>query len=278
MLKIVMTTGLIALSGQMAFAQDNPRDQVIATVNGTNITLGEMIITRAQLPQQYQQLPDDVLFQGILDQLVQQQLLADQQGEEPARVTMAVKNERRSLMAGEAINTLMNAAVSDEALQAAYDASYATAEPEEEYNASHILVATEEEAKAAIARIEGGAEFGTVAQELSSDTSAANGGNLGWFTKGTMVPEFEAAVVALEVGAVSAPVQTQFGWHVIKLDEKRLKDKPTLDAVRQELTAQVQQAALEARIEELKAAATITLPEEGAVDPALLKDLTLLEN
>lgn len=278
MLKFVVMTGLFALSGQIATAQDKPRDQVVATVNGTPITLGELIITRAQLPQQYQQLPDEVLFEGVLEQLVQQQLLADQLENEPARVTMAITNERRSLRAGEVINTLMTDAVTEEALQAAYDAAYADAVQDEEYSASHILVESEAEALAAIARIEGGEDFATVAQQLSTDTSAANGGSLGWFGKGVMIPEFEATVIALEIGAVSAPVQTQFGWHVVKLDDKRLMEKPTLDAIRGDLVAQVQQEALDARIAELTIAGEVVLPEDGAFDPALLKDLSLLED
>jgi peptidyl-prolyl cis-trans isomerase C len=250
---------------------------VVAKVGDTEITLGEMIIARAQLPQQYQQFPADVLFQGVLDQLIQQQLLADTVGDEPMRVALSLANERRSLMAGEAINAINTEAVTEEALQAAYDTTIAAAPAEEEFNAAHLLVATEDEAKAAKARIDAGEAFADVAKEVSSDSSGQNGGNLGWFSAGQMVPEFETAAMALEPGQVSDPVQSQYGWHVISLLEKREKAKPTLDEIRPQLQQQVREAAIMAKLEGLRAAATIELPEDGAFDPALLTDLTLLE-
>ena len=253
-------------------------ETVVATVNGVEITLGQMIITRSQLPEQYQSLPDDVLFTGIVDQLIQQQTLAGSLDTDPKRVTIAVENERRSLMAGEVINTVVEGAVTEEAVQAAYDATYAGATPATEYNASHILVATEEEAMAIKARIDAGEDFAAVATETSTDSSAANGGNLGWFGAGMMVAPFEAGVLALEPGAVSAPVQTDFGWHVIKLNETRIKPAPALEEVRAELVAQVQQAAIQAKLDELTAAATVTRPEEGAFDPAVINNLDLLRD
>lgn len=261
--------------GSGAAAQD--ASTVVATVGDTEITLGEMIITRAQLPPQYEQFPPEVLFTGILDQLIQQQLLADAAGDEPVRVTAALVNERRSLMAGETINSISEDAITEEALQAAYDARFATAEAQTEYNASHLLVETEEEALAAKARIDGGEEFADVARAVSTGPTGPNGGNLGWFGAGQMVPEFEAAVQTLEVGTVSGPVQTQFGWHIVKLNETRVMEQPTLDDMRNELSGQIQEAAITAALAEMEAATTVVKPEEGAFDPALLLDLTLLE-
>lgn len=261
--------------GSGAAAQD--ASTVIATVGDTEITLGEMIITRAQLPPQYEQFPPEVLFTGILDQLIQQQLLADAAGDEPVRVTAALVNERRSLMAGETINSISEDAITEEALQAAYDARFATAEAQTEYNASHLLVETEEEALAAKARVDGGEEFADVARAVSTGPTGPNGGNLGWFGAGQMVPEFEAAVQTLEVGTVSGPVQTQFGWHIVKLNETRVMEQPTLDDMRNELSGQIQEAAITAALAEMEAATTVVKPEEGAFDPALLLDLTLLE-
>ena len=262
-----------------AMAQDTPdADSVIATVNGTEITLGQMIMARTTLPEQYLSLPDDVLFNGILDQLIQQSVLAQTVGEAaPRRVEIALENERRALLAAAVVDEILKGAVTDEALQKAYDETFANAEPTREWNASHILVETEAEAKALIERLGAGEDFGALAQEASSDTSAANGGQLGWFESGMMVPDFEAAVVALEPGAVSAPVQTQFGWHVVKLNETRLRDVPTIDEVRDELRPQVERAAVQARLDELTAAAT--LDRAGTdIDPALIKNLDLLEN
>ncbi|SEW42529.1 peptidyl-prolyl cis-trans isomerase C [Cognatiyoonia koreensis] len=261
--------------GSGAIAQD--ANTVVATVGDTEITLGEMIITRAQLPAQYEQFPAEIIFQGILDQLVQQQLLADSVGDEPDRVKYALVNERRALMAGETINAITTEAVTDAAVQAAYDARFDGVEPATEYNASHLLVETEEEALAAKARIDGGEEFADVARDVSTGPTGPNGGNLGWFGAGSMVPEFEAAVMALEVGAVSDPVQTQFGWHVVTLNETRLEEQPELDALRQQLSSEIQEAAIQEVLEELRAETEITLPEEGAFDPALLLNLDLLE-
>ena len=160
------------------FAQDAvTKDTVVATVNGTDITLGNMIVARAILPEQYQSLPDEVLFNGILDQLVQQQALADSfEGELPARVTLSIENETRSLTAGEVVEQMMGASVSDSDLQAAYDEQYGSVEPEQEFNASHILVETKEEADAIKAELDGGADFAAMAREKSTGPSGPGGG------------------------------------------------------------------------------------------------------
>jgi peptidyl-prolyl cis-trans isomerase C len=260
-------------------AQDQVKaDTVVATVNGTDITVGHMIIARATLPQQYQQLPPDVLFKGILDQLVQQTALAQRfEGDVPPRVALALENERRQLVAGEMIEKAMATEVSAEDLNAAYAETYGSAEPSEEFNASHILVETEEEALAIITEVEGGADFAEVAKEKSTGPSGPGGGNLGWFGPGMMVPEFETAVAELEVGAVSAPVQTQFGWHVIKLEEKRLKDAPPLAEVQAELEAQIRQAKVEKLVDETTAAAQIDQSASEGIDPAILTNIDLLE-
>ncbi len=252
-------------------------DTVVATVNGTDITLGHLVIARAQLPAQYQQLPAEILFDGVLDQLIQQTLLADELEEETERLQLALDNEHRSLRAGEVITQITDSAVTEEALQAAYDTRFADVEPTQEYNASHILVETEEEAQEIIAELEGGADFAGLAQERSTGPSGPNGGELGWFGPGMMVAPFEEAVVALEVGAVSAPVETQFGWHVIILNDSREQAAPPIEQLRPELEAELQQAAIEARVNELTEGADITRPEAGEFDPAILNDLSILD-
>ena len=279
MLKHATYLGALALSlvATGAFAQDATADTVIATVGDTEITLGQMIITRAQLPQQYAQLGDDVLFEGILDQLIQQQILADALTDVPGRVDYAVQNERRSLMAGEVINDITNSATTEDAIRAAYDARYAESTPATEYNASHLLVETEEEALAAKTRITDGEDFADVARDVSTGPTGPNGGNLGWFGAGQMVPEFEATTIALSVGDVSDPVKTQFGWHVVTLLETRNQDIPTLDEVRQEISGEIQEAAIQARLTELSEAAAVVKPEAGAFDPSLLSNLDLLD-
>lgn len=261
-------------------ADDTPAaDTVIATVNGTEITLGHMILMRNNLPQQYSQLPDDVLFQGVLDQLVHQTVLMQSfDGATPDRVKAALENEERSLMASEAIQAALDEALSEEVLRAAYETQYADATPGTEYNAAHILVETEDEARAILSELEGGADFATLAREKSTGPSGPNGGDLGWFGEGMMVPSFEEAVLALDVGGLSAPIQTQFGWHVIRLNETRPMDAPAFEDVRAEIANELQAEVIQARITELTEQASIDRSGESDIDPAILKDLSLLEN
>ncbi|NUH66891.1 peptidylprolyl isomerase [Sulfitobacter sp. S0837] len=267
----------LALAAAVALpvaAQDEPGvDTVVATVNDTEITLGHMIVARATLPQQYQQLPDEVLFKGILDQLVQQTALADSfSGELPPRVTLSIENETRSLTAGEAVEGIMAQEVSEEDLKAAYDAQYAEAEPSQEFNASHILVETEEEAKAIKEELDGGADFAEVAREKSTGPSGPGGGSLGWFGPGMMVPEFEEAVASMEVDGISDPIETQFGWHVIKLNETRTSEAPELDEVREELETQIRQTKVQEAIEDLTEKADVDRSAAEGIDPTVLKN------
>jgi peptidyl-prolyl cis-trans isomerase C len=258
--------------------QGQDANTVVATVNGKSITLGHMIVARAILPEQYQQLPNDVLFEGILKQLVEQTLLAGAfDGKLPKRIPISLENEQRSLLAGKTLEVVLSQALSEDAVKTAYDAQFADAELSKEYNASHILVETEEEALAIQADIDGGAGFAKVAKEKSTGPSGPNGGSLGWFGKGAMVPSFEAAVVGLEVGAVSAPVQTQFGWHVIILNETRNTNAPELDAVRAEIEGTLRQKAVTIKIEELREAATIDQSGVEGLDPSILSDLSIVE-
>lgn len=261
-----------------ATAEDTPTaDTVVATVNGQQITLGQMILMRASLPQQYSQLPDDVLFDGILNQLVQQTILAETVEGTPRRVEMAVQNERRQLMAAEAIDALLSGEMTDAALQAAYDEKYGNAEPDMEWDASHILVETEELAQKLSEEAAAGTDFAELAKANSTGPSGPNGGQLGWFGKGMMVPEFETAVADMEKGGISAPVQTQFGWHVIRLNDTRLKDAPPLEEVRGELEAELQRALVEGHIEKLTESATIDKSGIEGLDRALLSNTDLLE-
>jgi peptidyl-prolyl cis-trans isomerase C len=275
-LNFVAALGLAITLAVPAQAQD--ADTVVATVNGTPITLGQMIVARAILPEQYQQLPNEILFEGILKQLVEQQLLADSfEGDLPKRIPISLENEKRSLVAGESVELVLQKALTDEAIQAAYDKKFENAEPTKEYNASHILVETQEEALAIQADLDGGADFADTAKEKSTGPSGPNGGSLGWFGKGAMVPSFEAAVVGLDVGAVSAPVETQFGWHVIILNEVRNAGAPKLVEVREELAGEIRTNALATAINNLREAATIDQTGSEGIDPSILSDFSIVE-
>ncbi len=260
-----------------ANAQDATADTVVATVNGTEITVGHMIAARARLPEQYAQVPPDVLFQGIMDQLIQQTAITANAAPLSRAGELTLENERRALIVGETLTALATAALTEEAVEAAYEAAYAGAEPEQEYNASHILVETQEQAADLLGQIQGGADFAEMAREHSTGPSGPNGGELGWFGAGMMVPEFEAAVMALEPGAVSEPVQTQFGWHLVKLNDTRQKDAPTLDQVRGELVERIQSDAITAAVASATEAADVTRADTSGIDPAILNDPSLLE-
>jgi peptidyl-prolyl cis-trans isomerase C len=251
---------------------------VVATVNGTEITLGAMIALRDGLPDQYKALPDEVLYKGILDQLVQQEVLSQSVGEAMSlQDRLNVENQRRGYMSGVALEVVIAAAVTDAALQKAYDERFAAAAPQTEFNAAHILVATEEEALKLKAELDGGADFAALAKASSTDTgSGQNGGDLGWFGLGAMVKPFEDAVVAAEVGKVTAPVRSDFGWHLVLVKETRIAAAPTLDDLRDELAAEIEQEAIASHIATLTSAATVTKPGEEGIDPAVIKDLTLL--
>ena len=275
-LNFIATLGLALTLAMPAQAQD--ANTVVATVNGKDITIGHMILARTTLPEQYQQLPDDVLFEGILKQLVEQSLLADSfTGDLPKRISISLENEKRSLIAGERVEAVLTAALTDEAIQAAYDSKFAGAEPTQEYNASHILVETEEEALALKSELDAGADFASAAKEKSTGPSGSNGGALGWFGKGAMVPSFEAAVADLDVGAVSPPVKTQFGWHVIILNETRNASAPTLAEVRPELEDALRESALSNAIELLREKADVDQSGAEGINPSVLSDLSVVE-
>lgn len=280
MLKRTPFLATVAIAAMLALpaSAETGANQVIATVNGTDITMGHMIVVRSGLPDQYRDLPDDVLFKGILDQVIQQTVLANQAGDNvPARVKLALENERRALMAAEHMDSILADAVTEDAVKAAYETTYAGAAPEKEFDASHILVETEEEAKALVTELEGGADFAELAKEKSTGPSNVRGGALGWFGKGQMVPEFETAVADMDVGAISAPIKTQFGWHVIKLNDARSKDAPKIEEVREELEQQVRMQVVDDYISKLTESATISKTDQSEIDTSKLKDLSLLE-
>ncbi len=155
----------------------------------------------------------------------------------------------------------------DEAEHKAYDEAAKAQPPVPEIHARHILVPTEDEAKAALARIKGGEDFAKVATELSKDPGG-EGGDLGWFTKERMVPEFADAAFKLEPGQVSDPVKSQFGWHIIKVEEKRMKTFPSFEQVKDQAARYVVQKAQAELIAKLHEGAKIARTEPEPAGPA----------
>lgn len=272
-----LAQALVLALAAPVLAEGETAATVVATVNGTQITLAEMIALRETLAPQYQSLPEDVLFKGILDQLIQQEVLRQSVTEMSPRHSSTLANMARGYVSGIAMEKVVLAAVTDAALQAAYEARFKDAAPQTEYNAAHILVATADEAEAIKTELAAGADFAELAKAKSLDTgSGSAGGELGWFGLGMMVKPFEDAVVAAKVGDVAGPIQTDFGYHLILVTATRIADKPTLDMIRDELAAEIEQLAVEARIEDLSSKAIVTREGEG-IDPAILKNSALID-
>lgn len=275
--KVALAVALSLAPFAAAHAEGETADTVVASVNGTDITLGQVVALSQQLPDEYQQLADDVLFKAIVDQLIQQETLAQTvEGKLTRRDELNLQNQRLAYLAGNILQGVVSTAVTEEAIKAAYDARIAAMPPATEYHAAHILVADEAKAKDLKAQIDGGADFAELAKANSTDGSASNGGDLGWFGVGMMVKPFEDAVVAMKPGEVSAPVQTQFGWHLIKLDETRPAVPPTMDDLRPEVTQELQRKAVDDYVAKISADAKITRVD--GIDPKLLRDQNLLGN
>ncbi len=273
MKKSLILTAFCATFAAPLAAQDTGMNTVVAIIDGETITMTHVLDIRRQLPEQYQSIPPAQLLPGIVDQLIQQRVLANA-APEPHWIDEAISNQRASLLAGEAVVALAESAVSPEAVQAFYDEQFGNFTGEPQFNASHILVETEDEAASLVEKANAGADFSELAKEFSTGPSGPSGGELGWFGRGMMVPAFEAAVRALEVGQISAPVETQFGWHVVRLNDTRTESAPAIEDVREDIVGQLRSIALDARVTELRAAADIEITLEG-VDPELLNTLSL---
>lgn len=278
-ISVVFAAGLALCAPVLA--QDAPnRDTPLADVNGTVITLGHLLAAHATLPDQFRTMPAEALFVPLIEQLIEQTIVMQDAGDSltPAE-KLAFENEQRAFMANAGLTRAANAATTDEAIDVAYRAfvtEFDGREPTPEFNASHIIVDSEEKAIALKAELDGGADFAALAREHSFDGAAANGGNLGWFGPGAMIPEFEAAVAEMEVGSYMGPLQTQFGWHLILLNETRMTTAPALDEVREALVQSLQREAAQVELNRLKEAATIIRSFEG-LDPTILGQTQLLD-
>ncbi len=280
------TAGFLAAAAFAVFslplaAQDAPdAATVLARVGDTEITLGHAAALRAALPQQFAAVPAETLFPALVEQLIEQEMLYQHyKGSLNQRERIMLENETRNFVANAALMAAVEAAASEENLQVAYDAfvtEFGQGEPTTEYNAAHILVRTEEEIQTVVAELESGRDFAEVAREFSLDGSSAAGGDLGWFGEGVMIEPFEQAVMVLEPGAVSDPVETRFGWHVILLKETRVASVPTLEMVRDDLVAEIQRETSRALIAQLRESADIDNLSD-AVDPSVLNRSDLLD-
>jgi len=235
-------------------------NKIIAKVGNLEITEMELTIAEAELRQQFEQVPAEQRRAAILSALIDIKLLANKAIDEGVDKDDRVKSQIDFLSARALHNQFFEKniaeSVSDEEVKARFDKEIAAAVPEQEVKARHILVKTVDEAKAIITELEGGKDFAELATEKSTGPTGPNGGDLGFFGKGQMVPEFDTAAFALGDGEFTKqPVQTQFGWHVIKREETRDRPLPTFeeaaDAIRQILLREKYFATVLAAREEL---------------------------
>ena len=244
-------------------------DTVVASVNGKPITQGDLAIAS----------DDPALSLPGVDEAQKKSLLVDYmvdlrvgaQAAEAAKIGDTPEFKRKlayfrdKLLLDDYLEQEAKRAVTPEAEHAIYDQTVKLMKPEEEVHARHILVDNEGDAKKIAARIKGGEDFAKVAAEASKDPgSKAEGGDLGWFTKERMVPDFANAAFAMKPGQVSDPVKSQFGWHVIKVEEKRTKPQPTFDELKEQIDQHLIRKAQQDLILKLRADAKIVRPDAPA--------------
>lgn len=262
---VALVLELLASTALGARAQS---DTVVATVSGQSITEADVQMAVSELDQQFAQLTPEQKRAAALSAIIEIRLMSEKakasklDQDENFKRKMAFLNERA--LHAQVIEKEISPKVTDEMLKARYDKEVAARPPTEEIRARHILVKTEEEAKEIIAKLDGGADFEALAKEKSSDPgSGANGGDLGFFSKGQMVPEFEAAAFALEPGAYTkTPVKSDFGFHVIKLEEKRTQPPVAFDEVKDQIRQFVFRDVYFAAVKELRAGAQVEIKDE----------------
>ncbi|MBX9741191.1 MAG: peptidylprolyl isomerase [Beijerinckiaceae bacterium] len=246
--------------------------KVLAKVNGVEITDEDVKVAiddiGAGLPQQIQGAEREAY---VLDYLIDLKLVArkaeaEKMGQGPDFARRMAYQRDKALMEG-LLGDVAKNATTDTELKKVYDEAAKGQKAEVEVNARHILVPTEDEAKAAQKRVKSGEDFAKVADEVSKDPGS-QGGDLGWFTKDRMVPEFAEAAFKLEKGQISDPVKSQFGWHVIRLEDKREKAFPDFESVREQVAKYVVQKAQTEQIVKLREGAKIERTEAAPKVPS----------
>jgi peptidyl-prolyl cis-trans isomerase C len=257
----------LALSASAALAQTPPPaapvdlNAVVATVNGDKLTEREVQLALKEMDPNSGPV-DDQKREEIIGFLINAKLVAKAAAEakmaEGPDYEAKLEFLRQRVLMQSFLEKAGKDAVSDAEVQKVFDETVKDMKPEEEVRARHILVETEDEAKKAAARIAAGEDFGAVAKEISKDPgSGAEGGDLGYFSKGQMVPEFAEAAEKLEVGKVSAPVKSQYGWHIIKVEDKRTKPLPKLEDVKGQIEEYVSRRGQQDAVKKLLDAAKI---------------------
>jgi peptidyl-prolyl cis-trans isomerase C len=250
------------------------KDPIVATINGQPIHLSELEVAQQALPPQYRNMPLQAVFPALLDKMIDSKLVV-QDGRKNKVADDPAFKKRMVFVEEQVIQDFwlqreIAKKVTPEKLQQRYDERLKSMPPEEEVHARHILVATEDEAKAIIAELKKGAAFDKVAKEKSTDkASGAEGGDLGWFKKSDMVKEFAEAAFALKKGEMSeTPIKTQFGYHIITIEDRRKAPPPAFEEMQDQLREELARETVTSLLDQLRAAAKI---EKFAMDGSKLE-------
>lgn len=247
----------------VAAATPAPKDPIVATVNGQPVRLSELEVAQQSLPQQYRSMPLQAVFPALLDRIIDSKLVV-QEGKK-TKVTDDPAFKKRLAFVEEQvlqdfwIQREIARKVTAEKLRQRYEEKLKSLPVEEEVHARHILVATEDEAKALIAEIKKGAAFDKLAKDKSTDkASGAEGGDLGWFKKSDMVKEFADAAFDLKKGEMTeTPVKTQFGYHVIQVEDRRKAPPPAYEELADQLREEMAREAVTAQLDLMRSGAKI---------------------
>ncbi|AQS86270.1 MAG: peptidylprolyl isomerase [Acetobacter aceti] len=239
-------------------------NSVIATVNGEKITLDDIRKSAANMPPQLRQMPQNMIFPMLVNQAVDQkaiQIAARKDGlQNDPEVKTAMETAANTALQNAWLSKQVVPQLTDAAIHDFYVKNYASKTPEKEVHARHILVKTEAEAQDIIKKLKGGANFGTLAESLSTDKGSAknNGGDLGWFKKGDMVPAFSDAAFTMKPGTYSqTPVKSQFGYHVIQVLADRTVPVPKEDEVKDKIRQQLIQQDVRGAVDKATSAVKI---------------------
>ena len=253
----------VSLSNSLPASGADEDDTVVARVNGMEIRFSDLLLAEEETAQALANVPEDVKFEYLLSLLIDRVIVSSDARTKGLTDDPGVQR-RMAYYENKALRDvywtqLISSRISDEAAKEFYDAQIGSVEPQEEIKARHILVATEEEAQSVIDALGAGGDFEALAKEHSTGPSGAEGGDLGYFTAGTMVAEFNDAAFALQAGEISAPVKTKFGWHVIKVEDRRVQEVPGFDLVKDQVIEALAQQEGRTMMDEMRAAAAIEI-------------------